>query len=300
MPHIVTLYRKVVPERVRKIIYKAFLGNFLLVIRSSKRWMKFFKYKLYYTLFPPKTEKERILKDMITDSITNYPYRWAREFAQQSFPVFIEKQNGLPYVIHQNKRLYFKREMMGQQVSDAYKYLLIEQDVRSPHRYVASYEELRGKTLVDIGAAEAIFTLDVIEYVDHAYLFECDEDWIEVLNATFAPWKEKITIVRRYVSDRDSEEYVTLDTYFKDKPVSNLFLKMDIEGFERKALQGAWSLLENSRGIAGSVCIYHLHDDEEVIKELLGKAGFSLSIQPGYLYFEEELRSAILRFTSIR
>ena len=82
----------------------------------------------------------------------------------------------------------------------AYKGLLIEQDRRSAHRYVGSYEELRGKTLLDIGAAEAIFTLDTIEYINHAYLFECDEAWVEALNATFTPWKDKITIVRKYVS----------------------------------------------------------------------------------------------------
>ena len=77
-----------------------------------------------------------------------------------------------------------------------YRGLLIEQDKRSAHRYVDSYEELKGKTLLDIGAAEAIFTLDTIECIDHAYLFECDESWIEALEATFAPYKEKITIVR--------------------------------------------------------------------------------------------------------
>lgn len=82
----------------------------------------------------------------------------------------------------------------------AYRGLLIEQDKRSAHRYVDSYEELKGKTLLDIGAAEAIFTLDTIEYMDHAYLFECDESWIEALEVTFAPYKEKITIVRKYVS----------------------------------------------------------------------------------------------------
>lgn len=107
----------------------------------------------------------------------------------------------------------------------AYRGLLIEQDKRSAHRYVDSYEELKGKTLLDIGAAEAIFTLDTIEYIDHAYLFECDESWIEALEATFAPYKEKITIVRKYVSDVNDEDNITLDTFFRDegKSIDNLF-----------------------------------------------------------------------------
>ena len=95
-----------------------------------------------------------------------------------------------------------------------------------------SYEELKGETLLDIGAAEAVFTLDTIDYIDRAYLFECDEAWIEALEATFAPWNDKIMIVRKYVSDVDDDNNITLDTFFQDegRPIDNLFLKMDIEG----------------------------------------------------------------------
>ena len=160
----------------------------------------------------------------------------------------------------------------------AYRGLLIEQDKRSAHRYVDSYEELKGKTLLDIGAAEAIFTLDTIEYIDHAYLFECDESWIKALEATFAPYKEKITIVRKYVSDVDEEDNITLDTFFR-------------------ALEGAVHILEHGRQVGGSVCIYHLHDDKKVIESELKKFNLKTSIQPGYLYFEKEMRSAIIRFS---
>ena len=156
----------------------------------------------------------------------------------------VDNTNGLPYVFHNGRKLYFKRDMLAF-TEVAYRGLLIEQDKRSAHRYVDSYEELKGKTLLDIGAAEAIFTLDTIECIDHAYLFECDESWIEALEATFAPYKEKITIVRKYVSDVDDEDNITLDTFFRDegKSIDNLFLKMDIEGYVRKALEGGCSYL---------------------------------------------------------
>ena len=89
-----------------------------------------------------------------------------------------------------------------------------------------SYEELKGETLLDIGAAEAVFTLDTIDYIDRAYLFECDEAWIEALEATFAPWNDKIMIVRKYVSDVDDDNNITLDTFFQDegRPIDNLSL----------------------------------------------------------------------------
>lgn len=76
----------------------------------------------------------------------------------------VDNTNGLPYVFHNGRKLYFKRDMLAF-TEVAYRGLLIEQDKRSAHRYVDSYEELKGKTLLDIGAAEAIFTLDTIEYI---------------------------------------------------------------------------------------------------------------------------------------
>lgn len=73
---------------------------------------------------------------------------------------------------------------------------------------------------------------------------------------------------------------------------------MDIEGYERKALKGAKKLLEGEKNISGTVCIYHLHDDKNVIQSLLNDTkNMSMEIRPGYLIFEKEFRSAILRFT---
>ena len=163
-----------------------------------------------------------------------------------------------------------------------------------------SYEELKGETLLDIGAAEAVFTLDTIDYIDRAYLFECDEAWIEALEATFVPWNDKIMIVRKYVSDVDDDNNITLDTFFQDegRPIDNLFLKMDIEGYERKALKGAVHILKHGRQVGGSVCIYHLHDDKKVIESELKNFNLKTSVQPGYLYFEKKMRSAIIRFWS--
>ena len=224
-----------------------------------------------------------------------YPYLWKKEYDEQDYEVNVDHTNSLPYVVHNGKKLYFKRDMLAY-AEAAYRGLLIEQDKRSAHRYVDSYEELKGKTLLDIGAAEAIFTLDAIDYIEHAYLFECDESWIEALEATFAPYKEKITIVRKYVSDVDDENNIRLDTYFEGQNVNHFFLKMDIEGYERKALNGAMFLFDTMEDISGSVCVYHLHDDVKVMRRYFEQVELKTSLQPGYLYFEKEMRPAIMRF----
>ena len=249
-------------------------------------------------IFKVQNEIEQAYKAWGIAGNSPYPYVWKKEYDEQHYEVNVDNTNGLPYVYHNGKKLYFKRDMLAS-AEAVYRGLLIEQDKRSAHRYVDSYEELKGKTLLDIGAAEAIFTLDTIECIDHAYLFECDESWIEALEATFAPYKEKITIVRKYVSDVDDEDNITLDTFFRDegKSIDNLFLKMDIEGYERKALEGAVHILEHGRQVGGSVCIYHLHDDKKVIESELKKFNLKINIQPGYLYFEKEMRSAIIRFS---
>lgn len=291
------LYRKVVPSDIRAFIYRVFLGDVLFVIRSSKLWIKHKWYRAYYNIVAPKTVKEQAYKawSKADSCLTPYPYLWTKEYSQQAIDVHIDMESSLPFVMHHGKRLYFGRDMIDN-VPGIYTNLLIEQDERSAHRYVRSYSELKGKTLLDVGAAEAIFTLDVIDFVDHAYLFECEDRWVKALNATFAPWKDKVTIVRKYVSDINDENNVTLDAYFADKQTDNLFIKMDIEGYERNALKGSKKLLEKAKNISGAVCIYHMHDDKDIIQNILWNDALKTEIQAGYIMYGGELRSAVLRF----
>jgi hypothetical protein len=59
--HISSLYRKIVPEKTRKVIYKAFLGDLLMLIRDFSGTMKWYRCKLYYSIFSPKNEIEQAL-----------------------------------------------------------------------------------------------------------------------------------------------------------------------------------------------------------------------------------------------
>ena len=78
-----------------------------------------------------------------------------------------------------------------------YNLLSKEQDVRSAHRYLdGAFTFEKGEILVDAGVAEGNFALDVVEKASKLILFEADREWIEPLQATFAPWKEKIVIVQ--------------------------------------------------------------------------------------------------------
>ena len=205
----------------------------------------------------------------------------------------MDESRGLHYVLKDGKRLYFRRNIPLDKIARNYKELVMEQDKRSPHHYLASVKEVSGKTFVDIGCAEGYSSLEVVEEVGHIYLFEQDELWIEALKATFSPWQEKVTIVRKYVSNHNSATEQTLDDFFKDKDKEHLFLKMDVEGAERHVLAGCKGLFKECKQLDFAICTYHEEDDEAVITTFLKQFGCTYRNQKGY--FRHKVRSVVLR-----
>ncbi len=285
------IYRQIVPEKIRKSLYKAFVKQLL----DISDFIKYKGYYLFFSVFTPKTEKNECNYFLGKYSIVNYPYPYYFEYMKKDIKCYTDLEKNLPYVIHNNRKLYFKK-MSEARVLEAYKMLLMEQDLRSAHCYVDNYETLKGKTILDVGAAEGIFSLNAIDFVDHIYLFECEKDWIEPLRATFEPVKDKITIVEKYVSDTSDGEMITLDNFFGTKIPDNLFVKMDIEGFERKALKGCENLFLNGRNISGAICTYHRDDDEKVITSILKSRKSNVTKTNGYIYNERSLRTGVVRF----
>lgn len=70
----------------------------------------------------------------------------------------------------------------------------------------------------------------------------------------------------------------TIDNYVKTNNIDRVdFIKMDIEGEERHALIGAKETIRKYKPRL-SICIYHLKDDPEVIKNII------IEIRPDYKY----------------
>ena len=159
--------------------------------------------------------------------------------------------------------------------------LRIEQDELSPHRYLQrDWQPQEGSIVADIGTAEGNFSLDIVERVRKLYLFECDPGWVEALQATFAPWKEKVEIVTQYIGN--GKGCIALDTYFKDKEID--YIKADIEGAEVAMLLGGKDTFSKQISQA-IICAYHRFDDEENIKSCLGLYGFDCEVSDGYMCF---------------
>lgn len=226
---------------------------------------------------------------------THFPYGFADDYLNAPVDVRMDGDTGLPYVVHKGKKLYFPRTYAPQRVARLYRALRMEQDVRYPHHYVDSTEEFRDRILLDVGAAEGMISLDAVEKARSIYLFECEPQWREPLLATFRPWADKVVLVQKYVGDVCGEKTVTLDRFFEDKPADGIFLKMDIEGAECKALEGARGLFSRARDVEFAICTYHRAKDRKDISAFLD--GFSCVYAPreGYIYCDHRLRTGLLR-----
>lgn len=217
-----------------------------------------------------------------------YCYPFYDEYIHKDAPVFYDEDKRLFYVMHSSKKMYFSRKFDTEQKARCYyNAIAMEQDERSPHCYwndEGVRKSING-VVVDVGAAEGIFALDAIDSAEHIYMFEVEEDWIEALQCTFEPYVDKVTIIRKFVSDYDDEEHCRLDTVFKNCKMN--CIKMDIEGVEMQALKGAENILKEQEPVL-AVCVYHHQDDNQIISEWLQKQGFSVSNSKGYVLCQGE------------
>jgi hypothetical protein len=140
--------------------------------------------------------------------------------------------------------------------------------------------------VVDVGAAEGILSLDVIEMAMSVVLFECEDVWIEALNATFEPWKSKVEIVPQLVGAKNDVKKgkTTLDTYFRNiGDNTGVVIKLDVEGMEKQVISGADNLLRNNVTNL-FVCTYHNRGDFKELSGILKSYGFKLTATDGYMY----------------
>jgi precorrin-6B methylase 2 len=208
----------------------------------------------------------------------------ASEYRFRQVKLSKDKKNNLHYITTDNGyRLYFGRNTSKAHIKEMYNNLCMEQDHRSPHNYCFDNLQITPDTiLADIGASEGFFTLQFIDKIKKAYLFESDPEWIEALQATFQPWKDKTVIINKYISNTDNNNNITLDKYFHLKPKPTI-IKLDIEGSEQKALEGAAGLLHNSAISDILVATYHRREDAETLPQLLKNNNYTVKLSPGYM-----------------
>jgi hypothetical protein len=246
-----------------------------------------------------RTEEEReVIEFLRRHSCQMIPYSFALE--KRQITVSREPGSRMHYVTHAGKRLFFPRSWATEKIIAYYNGLLNEQHPLSPHRYEAgSCVVKEGDIVVDAGASEGLFALDVIERCQKIYLIECDKLWNEPLRKTFAAWGEKVVFLEKWISDKDdlTHNQITLDSCITQEKIG--FIKADIEGHELQLLRGGSLVINRSDNMRMAICTYHTKTDATNIDVLAKAAGFQTYFSHGFTVWASanniELRRGVLR-----
>jgi len=287
--HTSPIYRILIPKFIRKRILAKQLRASILS---------------YYANLPevPSEELAVVLDYLKTNPIEVFPYHFQNQYIADKIEVLDDPEKGLRYVMLDGKKLYFKKRWSKQRIQHSFNELTKEQDLQSPHRYLnENFKIDEGEVLVDIGVAEGNFALGAVEKASRLILFETDKEWIEALNATFEPWKDKVLIINKFVSDITNATNTTLDDFIGvDEKVT--FLKIDVDGAESRLLKGSQRILSEQKPLKVAVCTYHKQNDEKDFTELLSQNGFQTSHSDGFMlfYYDKKMQAPYLRRGLIR
>lgn len=283
------IYRVLVPKFIRKRILARNLRTSILN---------------YYGTLPetPSKELQEVLEYLKSNPIAVFPYEFQKKYDEETIEVLDDKVKGLRYVMLDGKKLYFKKRWSKKRIRHSFNELTKEQDLQSPHRYLNDDFKIdEGEVLVDIGVAEGNFALSAVEKASRLILFETDVEWIEALNATFEPWKDKVLIVNKFVSDITDPTNTTLDDFIgADEKIT--FLKIDVDGAESRLMNGCKRILAEQKPLKLAICTYHKQHDEKEFNSLLIKNGFETSHSDGYIlfYYDKKISPPYLRRGLIR
>ncbi len=214
--------------------------------------------------------------------VFNYPFVW--DYYNVVYEIAYDREKKLFYAVFQGKRMYLcKRYRSREQAEHYLRQIMMEQDKDSPHCYLTDDFNVENDAVVlDAGVAEGNFALSVIDKVKKIYLVEPDVEWLEALRYTFEPYMDKVVLIGKYLSNYQSEETVTVDSIVEE---TLDFFKLDIEGEEYYALQGASGTIMRSNGVKCAVCTYHNEFDYLSITSLLLRMGFQVGHSRGYMWF---------------
>ena len=173
-------------------------------------------------------------------------------------------------------------------------------DVNDWHFYQKEQTPIeKGEVLLDIGTAEGLFPLTVVDTCSHIYMVEPSTTFHKCLNKTFSNHLDKVTIFNTAIGNEDgtitfNEDSLDgmiaevkndaqlmsinkIDTLFKNGEKIT-YLKADIEGFESEMLKGAEQTIKRNKPKI-AITTYHTQNDP---KEIIGLiTGFV----PEYKYY---------------
>jgi hypothetical protein len=176
--------------------------HLLLNTNRYKLSMKMKQYLRSNECLLQEKDKAAMLQFLSYNLISQISYPFVKKYHYRKVKPIFDSTNSMHYILHHGKKLYFKKSWSKEKICSMYNWLCSEQDLNSPHSYWNFPLQYRTDDIaVDAGAAEGIWALDMVDKVNFLYLFEYDEEWTEALTLTFAPWKDKVTIVDYCISE---------------------------------------------------------------------------------------------------
>lgn len=279
-----------------------------LTISKKKRLQRLKNNVMDYLSGLPANElkdgQQHVLEFLKSHDITVFPYEFTTRYKAEDIPIAYDPACKLYFTPWEGGNLYYKNGVQKKKAQRYFNSLRLEQDIQSPHRYLTNeFNVSENDVIVDVGAAEGNFSLSVVAKAKHIYLFEPLPDWVKALEVTFAPWKHKVTIVHKFISDKTTENSITLDDYFNENQQIN-FIKADVEGAEASLISGAPKLIQRHRNLKIALTTYHSQEDATLLESMLKAHGFSTQFSDGYMlyYYGRQnvvkppyLRKAVLR-----
>lgn len=267
-------------NNIFKFIYCEIRSIFL-----TNKFLKKYNNKKYMDICKLIKKKKKLLL---------FPYNFTKKYKINDIKIY--KDGKYYYTLIDDKRMYIKSSSKFR-TKRYVKNILLEQDDDSPHKYCdKKFKVNKNDILLDIGAAEGYFTLKNIDIIKHAYLFECDQKWIKVLEKTFENYKDKITIISSKISDINNSKYQTIDSICSKYGINKVdFIKMDIEGYEENAIKGMKNTINNNN-IKIATCCYHTVNQEYRIRKLLSN-DFEIRTNDSYMiyYYDYDISKDFLR-----
>ena len=171
---------------------------------------------------------------------------------------------------------------------------------------------------IDFGSARGVLTLDVIDKVSKVYIVEHAHRWWKPIEATFAPYKDKVELVKGSLSgkkkkttteivkeekEKEKKKKIRLVDLLEKCGQQRVFVIMDNEGHELEILCDAQEYLQAAKNpITLAVCAYHRTTDYEDLMRFFESIGYHTETQPGYIYTDmndghgvRSLRKCIVR-----
>jgi hypothetical protein len=227
------------------------------------------------------------------NELTVFPYKQIKQI--EDVVSEYDAVKNLPYVVHKERRLYFARSWSKEEALWKYKDFIENENIlgggyrtKSPHQYQSeSFRVKDSDILLDVGCAEALFALDVVDKVKKVILFESDTIWFEPLKATFEKEiKEgKVILIEKNAGNENTPQSVTIASVLQNEEYESLFVKMDIEGNEIDVVRSCESWMETNKNIRFSCCTYHRQNHAEILQSIFEKHHYSFEFSDGYMLF---------------